>query len=184
MTTTTQVDNIPQRLDLTAYAGDYVDDFDMDAVHGDYVTAINDRLPAGVTLADNGMVFADVDVAYDLELDWDAIAGDVDVAAIFHRHDVSVRAPETVTREEVALGLADRGLTNLEVSEDAIGSIWVFVDDGRRVVLRGEANGWTWTYYAHPYGIAGVDDTGDGLVGAGPEARDRMLDAVAYSLKH
>lgn len=91
MTTTTQVDNIPQRLDLTSYAGDYLTDFDMDAVHGDYVAAINERLPAGVTLADNGMVFADVDVAYDLELDWDEITADIDVAAIFQRHDVSLK---------------------------------------------------------------------------------------------
>jgi hypothetical protein len=64
--------------------------FDMDAVHADYMHEINTRVPVGVAVAANGMVFAVVDVAEEArEIDWQAIADDIDVAAIFQRHDVT-----------------------------------------------------------------------------------------------
>jgi len=91
--TTTQITNIAELLDLTAYAGDYLDDYDMDAVRVDYVAAINDRiLLDGVTVYVNGDVIADVETADDArDIDWKSLADAIDASAIFERHDVASR---------------------------------------------------------------------------------------------
>ena len=93
MATTTQITNIAHLLDLTDYAGDFVDDYDMDAVHADYLAAINDEMPLdGVTVCANGDVIADLDAADDArELDWKAVADHVGAQPIFERHDVTSR---------------------------------------------------------------------------------------------
>lgn len=93
MTTTTQITNIAHLLDLTAYAGEFIDDYDMDAVHADYVAAINaEILPESVTVYANGDVIADIETADAArEIDWKTVADDVNAAPIFKRHDITTR---------------------------------------------------------------------------------------------
>jgi hypothetical protein len=85
--TTTQITNIAQYLDLTAYAGDFVEDYDMDAVHADYVSLINCDLPDGITLCRNGDVIAEVELADQArEIDWSDLTNERNVEPIFERH--------------------------------------------------------------------------------------------------
>jgi hypothetical protein len=91
MATTTQITNIAHKLDLTTYAGEFVDDYDMDGVHRDYVSALNCELPDGITLYANGDVIAELPLADQArEIDWDEFGDRVPVDEIFERHD---RAP-------------------------------------------------------------------------------------------
>lgn len=86
--TTTQITNIAHLLDLTAYAGQFIDDYDMDAVHADYVSLLNCDLPDGITLYPNGDVIAQVELADQARaIDWDDLTNERNVAAIFEPHD-------------------------------------------------------------------------------------------------
>lgn len=88
MTTTTYITDISHDLDLTDYAGDFVADYDMDAIHSDWVDEIQARLPQGVTLLGNGQVIAELDVADAArEINWGELLEDIDVAPIFERHE-------------------------------------------------------------------------------------------------
>jgi hypothetical protein len=94
MATTTQITNIAAKLDLTAYAGDFVADFDMDAVHADYVQLLNDDLAAAgyrsVQILTNGDVIAELDEADKArDIDWDDLTNERVVEDIFERHDVT-----------------------------------------------------------------------------------------------
>lgn len=92
MTTTTQITNIAQQLDLTDYAGEFVDDYDMDAVHADYVSMLDCDLPDGITLCANGDVIADIDLADQARnIDWSDLTSRRPVQEIFDRHDVTNR---------------------------------------------------------------------------------------------
>lgn len=95
--TTTHVTNIAHLLDLTAYAGDFIDDYDMDAVNADYLAAVNDEiLLDGVVVCGNGDVIAPVDSADDARsIDWEMVTGHIKVQAIFERHDVTTRINKT-----------------------------------------------------------------------------------------
>ena len=85
---TTQITNIAHKLDLTDYAGDVIDDFDMDAVYDDYYSMLNCDLPDGITLCRNGDVIAEVELADEArDIDWDDFVNERDVATIFERHD-------------------------------------------------------------------------------------------------
>lgn len=84
----TPITNIAHLLDLTAYAGDFDGDYDMDAVHRDYADAVQAALPEGAYLYGNGEVVADVEIADQVrELDFKEIADSIDAAPIFERHD-------------------------------------------------------------------------------------------------
>jgi hypothetical protein len=88
--TTTQITNIAHLLDLTAYAGDFIADYDMDAVHAEYVAALNESAGAGITVHANGDVIAEIDRAdVARDIDWKALADGIDAAPIFERHDLS-----------------------------------------------------------------------------------------------
>lgn len=93
MTTTTNVGEIGNLLDLSSWAPDDIDDFDMAGVRRDYLAAINGKLEReypGVTAYDNGMVMADVDVAERArEIDWEAFVRDIDVEEVFVRNERS-----------------------------------------------------------------------------------------------
>lgn len=90
--TTTQITNIAAKLDLTAYAGDFIADYDMDAVHADYVSLLNCDLPDGITLCANGDVIAEVELADQArDIDWHDLTNELDVAPIFERHDRTAR---------------------------------------------------------------------------------------------
>jgi hypothetical protein len=90
--TTTQITNIGHLLDLTAYAGEFVGDYDMDAVHADYVTMLNDELAttgdSGIVICNNGDVVAELDMADRArEIDWRDFTNERNVVPIFERHD-------------------------------------------------------------------------------------------------
>jgi len=88
--TTTLITELPrQELDLSGYAGDFADDFDMAEVQADYVSLINSRLPHGVTLHANGQVYATVEMADRArEINWRDLLNGLDVEPIFERHEV------------------------------------------------------------------------------------------------
>lgn len=85
---TTLPGDIYEALTLGAVVGDYADDYDLDAARDAYIDAINDLLPDGATLSDNGIVHAPSDVIDEVrDLDWHALADQVDVDAILARHE-------------------------------------------------------------------------------------------------
>lgn len=106
-----QITNIAAKLDLTAYAGDFVDDYDMDAVHADYVSALNCELPVGITLYANGDVIAEVEFADKArEIDWDDLTNRVPADGIFERHDKTAqRFTAILGGQEQAFWLAGMG---------------------------------------------------------------------------
>lgn len=109
MAATTQITNIAHKLDLTDYAGDFIDDYDMDAVHADYVTELNDLLPDGVTLTRNGDIYAEVDVADEArETDFTELAEQINVAAIFERHDQTAHLLHNVAATTAAVENAEK----------------------------------------------------------------------------
>jgi phage terminase small subunit len=122
MATTTQITNIADKLDLTDYAGDFIGDYDMDAVHAEYVERINRYLPSGVSLANNGEVFADIEVA-DLarEINWDLFL-DEEITAddIFERHDRTARLLPAVAQTTEVAARTDRArVTAVRAAKDS-----------------------------------------------------------------
>jgi hypothetical protein len=109
--TTTLITELPrQELDLSGYAGDFADDYDMTEVHADYVSLINSRLPHGVTLHANGQVYATVEMANRArEINWHDLLNGLDVQPIFERHELSKysdpTAPVRVRARQSAEGM-------------------------------------------------------------------------------
>ena len=88
MATTTQITNIAHLLDLTAYAGDFINDYDMDAVHADFLDQLNRDAFDGITIHANGDVIADVRMAgIARQIDWQSLVDGIDAAPIFESHD-------------------------------------------------------------------------------------------------
>lgn len=88
MTTTTQITNIDRLLDLSGYVNDFVDDYDMGAVRRDYVQAIEDDVPNGITICFNGDVIAELEVAETArDIDWEEITDRIDIDEILERHE-------------------------------------------------------------------------------------------------
>lgn len=98
--TTTTIADIDHLLDLTDYVGDWAGDYDMDAVRGAYIDAIQAQLPKEVTVLSNGEVLAECDMHFNLagdwsgvphdedgDIDWDAIVEGIDIDAILERHE-------------------------------------------------------------------------------------------------
>jgi hypothetical protein len=110
MTTTTQITNIADRLDISAYAGDFVDDYDMDAVHADFVVRLNENLPDGVFLANNGDVYAEVGDAAEKasEIDWKEFVDETPSEDLFERHDRVAKLLTAVTETTAAVETAER----------------------------------------------------------------------------
>jgi hypothetical protein len=83
---TTQLPNIT--IDLNDYVGEFADDYDMDAVHADYASALEALLPEGVHITRYGDVFADVAVLDQLrEIDLDEVRERIDIEAILGRNE-------------------------------------------------------------------------------------------------
>jgi hypothetical protein len=92
-TITTHVASIADLLDLSAYAGDFADDFDWAAVDAEVVDALNAETPDGVTVTASGEVYAELPVADEArEIDWRSLIDSVDLDTILQRHDL--RAPK------------------------------------------------------------------------------------------
>lgn len=72
------------------YFGDYTGDFDMDAINAEVLDELNALLPDGVSVAANGMIFAEVDLAdHAREIDWRELLDQIDVDAIASEHELS-----------------------------------------------------------------------------------------------
>jgi hypothetical protein len=101
LTTTTQITNIAHLLDLTDYAGDFLADYDMDAVHEEYLDKINEGLEHGIVVLRNGDVIADVDLADEArEIDWKESLDGLSVDDIFERNTRKVRWITTSVRND------------------------------------------------------------------------------------
>ena len=70
------------------YFGDYAGDFDMDAINAEVLDELNALLPDGVTIAANGMIFAEIDLADQArEIDFRDLLDQIDVATIANAHE-------------------------------------------------------------------------------------------------
>ena len=86
--TTTHITNIAHRLDISDYAGAFVEDYDMEKINAEYLEKINQKLPVGIVVAANGDVISDLEVAgWAREIYWDEITNEIDVDEIFERND-------------------------------------------------------------------------------------------------
>jgi|GEM_PF-564703 len=86
--TSTPITNIADLFDLSAYAGDFIGDYDMPAVTRAYISAIGDLAPDGVLVFANGDVIAELDVADEARhINWKELADSIDVAPIFRAHE-------------------------------------------------------------------------------------------------
>lgn len=88
MTTTIRITDIAHLLDLTDYAGELLDDYDMDAVRRDFVAELQAAVFDGITITASGEVYAEARMAgVAWSLDWDCLAEGIDPAPIFERHN-------------------------------------------------------------------------------------------------
>lgn len=107
--TTTQITNIASLLDLTDAAGDFLDDFDMDAVHADYLAEVNLSLPTGIDVLANGDVIADLDRAdFAREIDWKELTDNIDTEPIFERCDQTTEHLRLIAKATGTVELAEQ----------------------------------------------------------------------------
>ena len=91
--TTTQIGTFDYTIPAEFY-GDYAGDFDTDAINAEILTKLNAMLPDGVTIAANGMIFAEVDLADEArEIDFAELLDAIDVATIANAHEVTKWPP-------------------------------------------------------------------------------------------
>ena len=89
--TTTQIGTFDYTIPAEFY-GDYAGDFDTDAINAEILTKLNAMLPDGVTIAANGMIFAEVEMADEArEIDWRELLDQIDVDAIMIKHEIRAR---------------------------------------------------------------------------------------------
>ena len=70
------------------FFGDYAGDFDIDAINDEVLDELNAMLPRGVTVARNGMIFAEAEVADEArEIDYREVLDQIDVDAIIIKHE-------------------------------------------------------------------------------------------------
>lgn len=85
--TTTQTGTIDYTVPAE-YFGDYTGDFDMDAINAEVLDELNALLPDGVSVAANGMIFAEIDLADQArEIDFRELLDQIDVATIANAHE-------------------------------------------------------------------------------------------------
>ena len=76
------------------FFGDYAGDFDTDAINDEVLDELNAMLPRGVTVARNGMIFAEVEMADEArEIDFAELLDAIDVATIANAHEVTKWPP-------------------------------------------------------------------------------------------
>ena len=89
--TTTQIGTFDYTIPAEFY-GDYAGDFDTDAINAEILTKLNAMLPDGVTIAANGMIFAEVEMADEArEIDYREVLDQIDVDAIMIKHEIRAR---------------------------------------------------------------------------------------------
>lgn len=149
MATTTHITNIAHLLDLDAYAGEFIDDYDMDAVRRDYTDRLDEHLPAGMRLASNGDIYAELDSADEArEFNFAAFIGNHDPADLFEKHDKTAELLLNVEDATRTLELAKRAqVTAVRAAKDSgrytVGQIaraaGVTRDGIYKMLTRGEA---------------------------------------------
>ena len=87
--TTTQIGTFDYTIPAEFYGG-YAGHFDTDAINDEVLDELNAMLPRGVTVARNGMIFAEVEMADEArEIDFAELLDAIDVATIANAHDVT-----------------------------------------------------------------------------------------------
>ena len=89
--TTTQIGTFDYTIPAEFY-GDFASDFDTVAINAEVLAKLNALLPDGVTIAANGMIFAEAEVADAArEIDWRELLDQIDVDAIMIKHEIRAR---------------------------------------------------------------------------------------------
>ena len=91
--TTTQIGTFDYTIPAEFF-GDYAGTFDIDAINDEVLDELNAMLPRGVTVARNGMIFAEVEMADEArEIDFAELLDAIDVATIANAHEVTKWPP-------------------------------------------------------------------------------------------
>ena len=91
--TTTQIGTFDYTIPAEFY-GDFASDFDTVAINAEVLAKLNALLPDGVTIAANGMIFAEVEMADEArEIDYREVLDAIDVATIANAHEVTKWPP-------------------------------------------------------------------------------------------
>lgn len=91
--TTTQIGTFDYTIPAEFY-GDFASDFDTVAINAEVLAKLNALLPDGVTIAANGMIFAEAEVADAArEIDFAELLDAIDVATIANAHEVTKWPP-------------------------------------------------------------------------------------------
>ena len=97
--TTTQIRTIDYRVPVEYY-GDFAADYDTAAIDAAVLAQLNAKVPAGVTIAADGSVYAEVEVADEArEIDWRELLDQIDVDAIAVAHELSDSDYEELRQE-------------------------------------------------------------------------------------
>ena len=85
--TTTQIGTFDYTIPAEFY-GDFASDFDTVAINAEVLAKLNALLPDDVTIAANGMIFAEAEVADEArEIDYREVLDQIDVDAIIIKHE-------------------------------------------------------------------------------------------------
>ena len=85
--TTTQIGTFNYTIPAEFY-GDFASDFDTVAINAEVLAKLNALLPDGVTIAANGMIFAEAEVADAArEIDYREVLDQIEVDAIIIKHE-------------------------------------------------------------------------------------------------
>ena len=85
--TTTQIGTFDYTIPAEFY-GDFASDFDTVAINAEVLAKLNALLPDGVTIAANGMIFAEAEVADAArEIDYSEVLDQIEVDAIIIKHE-------------------------------------------------------------------------------------------------
>ena len=97
--TTTQIRTIDYRVPVEYY-GDFAADYDTAAIDAAVLAQLNAKVPAGVTIAADGSVYAEVEVADEArEIDWRELLDQIDFDAIAVAHELSDSDYEELRQE-------------------------------------------------------------------------------------
>ena len=89
--TTTQIGTFDYTIPADYY-GDFAHEYDTEAIDAEVLAQLNALLPDGVTIAANGMIFAEAEVADEArEIDWRELLDQIDVDAIMIKHEIRAR---------------------------------------------------------------------------------------------
>lgn len=127
MTTTTEITSIEHLLHVPdEYFAEFADDFDRDAIDAEFLDELDRLAGDGITVTASGLVFAEVGEPADRarELDWEALAEEVDVDAIVQRHDRTMSRFEEGDPVWVHIQAATDLITGEPAQYEGTGVVW------------------------------------------------------------